>query len=77
MTNDTEVFDALRVDRLTGTTEWTKRTGTREAIHRDGLIIAPMSWGFCPHEWIDGRGYVDLELSRKHPYPHHNGDART
>jgi hypothetical protein len=25
---------------------------------------------YCPHQWIDDRGYVDLELSRKHLYPH-------
>jgi hypothetical protein len=69
MENDTEVFYAIRVDPRTGEHIRTERTGTREAIHRDGCVIDPMSQGFCPHEWIDSQGYVDLELSMLHPYP--------
>jgi hypothetical protein len=64
MTNDTEVFDAMRFDVFTGQSEWTKRTGTQEAIHRDGFLIDPLTQGYCPREWIDSRGYVDLELSQ-------------
>jgi hypothetical protein len=75
VTNDTEVFDAMRVDVMTGETEWTKRTGTRDAIHRDGFVIDPISQKYCPREWIDDRGYVDLELSRRHPYPHRDQEA--
>jgi hypothetical protein len=41
--------------------------GTREAIHRDGLKIDPVSRSFCPREWVGPDGYVDLELSRKYP----------
>ena len=77
MTNDVEVFDAMRVDVLTGQAEWTKRAGTRDAIHRDGFVVDPLSQRYCPHEWIDSRGYVDLELSREHPYPHHNQEVAT
>ena len=69
MTNDKEVFDAMRIDTLTGQREWTGRAGTREAIRRDGLVIDPISQLYCPHEWVDGSGYVDLDLARKHPYP--------
>jgi hypothetical protein len=70
MTNDTEVFDAMRVDVMTGHSEWTRKVGTRAAIRRDGFLIDPLTQGYCPHQWIDARGYVDLELSRKHPYGH-------
>jgi hypothetical protein len=70
MTNDTEIFDAMRVDVFTGQTGWTKRAGTRDAIHRDGFVLDPLSQRGCPHEWIDNRGYVDFELVRRHPYAH-------
>jgi hypothetical protein len=56
MTNDTEVFYAKRFDPQSGTYVWADRTGTREAIHRDGFVIDPMSQAFCPYEWLDGRG---------------------
>jgi len=41
--------------------------GTRKAITRDGFEIDAASIAFCPHEWINNSGYVDLELVRKHP----------
>lgn len=41
--------------------------GTRDAIRRDSLEIDPASLAFCPHEWINGTGYVDIELVRKFP----------
>jgi hypothetical protein len=75
MTNDKAVFDAMRFDIRAGQDIWSRRTGTREAINRDGYRIDPMSLRYCPHEWIDDRGYVDLELSREHPYPHHSVPA--
>jgi hypothetical protein len=71
MTNDTAVFDAMRFDIRAGEDIWTGRAGTRETINRDGYRVDPMSLKYCPREWIDASGYVDLELSRKHPYPHH------
>jgi hypothetical protein len=60
--NDTEVFYAV------GGGPW---KGTREAIHTKGLKIDPISQGFCPHQWLDESGFVDPELARKYPYPHH------
>jgi hypothetical protein len=39
-------------------------TGTREAIRRDGYCIDPISLKFCPHDWIDRRGYVDQDLAQ-------------
>jgi hypothetical protein len=68
MTNDTAVFDAMRFDIKSGTDVWTRSTGTREAISRDGLRSDPMSLNYCPHEWINDRGYVDLDLAYLHPY---------
>jgi hypothetical protein len=65
--NDTEVFYAVRENPATGERIPVNRTGTRQAIHRDGMFIDPMSWAFCPHQWLDGDGYVDLELSELHP----------
>ena len=56
MTNETEIVDAMCVDVFTGQTEWTKRAGTREAIHRDGSVFDPLTWEFCPHEQINSRG---------------------
>lgn len=67
MTNDTAVFDAMRLDPNSGEKEWIGRIGTRAAITRDGFEIDPASLGYCPHEWLDESGYVDLELSRKFP----------
>ncbi len=69
MTNDTAVFDALRVDAGTGDRVATGVMGTREAIVRDGLLADPLSMGYCPHEWINESGYVDLELARRFGYP--------
>ncbi|MCP3368458.1 hypothetical protein [Bradyrhizobium cajani] len=66
--NDTAVFDALRLDVGSGDRVATGLIGTREAIVRDGLFIDPLSIGYCPHEWIDGSGYVDPELARKFSY---------
>lgn len=68
MTNDTAVFDALRLDPTSGKSEWTGRTGTRKAIERDGLAVDSASLAYCPHEWIDATGYVDAVLVKKHPY---------
>jgi hypothetical protein len=68
VTNDTKVFDAMRFDVVSGDMVWTGREGTREAIRREKLAIDPGSWKFCPHQWLDERGFVDRELSRKHPY---------
>jgi hypothetical protein len=67
MTNDTAVFDALRLDPNSGLAEWAGRLGTREAIRSDGLEIDAASLSFCPHEWIDPAGYVDLQLVRQFP----------
>jgi hypothetical protein len=66
-TNDTEVFDAMRFDVVSGDMVWTGHVGTREAIRRERLAIDPGSWSFCPHQWLDEQGFVDRELSRKHP----------
>jgi hypothetical protein len=68
ITNDTEIFDAMRFDAVSGDMVWTGRVGTREAIRRAKLAIDPGSWNFCPHQWLDDRGFVDRELSRKYPY---------
>jgi len=68
ITNDTEVFDAMRFDAVSGDMVWTGRMGTREAIHREKLAIDQGSWKYCPHQWLDERGFVDRELSRRHPH---------
>lgn len=68
MTNDTAVFDTMRIDPTTGEREWTGRMGTRAAITRDGLEIDLASLCYCPHQWLNSSGYVDLELVRKFPY---------
>jgi hypothetical protein len=67
MTNDTAVFDAMLFDVSAGENVWTGLTGTREAIRRDGYSIDPISLNFCPHEWIDSRGYVDHDLAQNAP----------
>ena len=69
ITNDTEVFDAMRFDIVSGDMVWTGREGTREAIRREKLAVDQLSWKSCPHQWLDERGFVDRELSRKHPQP--------
>ena len=68
MKNDIAVYDALRFDSGAGESIGTGRMGTREAILRDGLTFDPASVSYCPHEWLDERGYVDLDLVRKHPH---------
>ncbi|MDH6263566.1 hypothetical protein [Bradyrhizobium sp. BR13661] len=68
MTNDTAVFNAVRLDPITGEKEWIGRMGTRTAIARDGLVVDPTSLGYCPHEWLEASGYVDLDLVRKFPH---------
>jgi hypothetical protein len=68
ITNDTQVFDAMRFDVVSGDMVWTGRVGTREAIGREKLAVDPGSWKRCPHQWLDERGFVDRELSRKHPH---------
>jgi hypothetical protein len=69
VTNDTAVYDAVRLDPSSGEQSWTDRMGTREAITRDGLAIDLGSLAFCPHEWINDSGYVDLTLVHKSPRP--------
>ena len=69
MTNDTQVFYAMRVNSVTGQLEPIGRAGTVEAIRRDSFQIDPMSENYCPHEWLDEHGYVGLELARKNPLP--------
>ncbi|MBR0828177.1 hypothetical protein JQ596_21810 [Bradyrhizobium manausense] len=69
MTNDTAVFDALCFDPQLGEKVSTGRMGTRQAIARDGLDIDADTLAYCPHEWIDASGYVDLELARKYRHP--------
>src|ERR1700757_5280270 len=66
MTNDTAVFDAVRLNIRTGSEVWTGRRGTPEAIRRDGLLIGG-ELRYCPHEWLDKRGSVDPELAQEHP----------
>jgi hypothetical protein len=67
MKNDTAVFAAMLFDPQTGENVWVGLTGTREAIQRDGYSINPISLNFCPHEWIDSSGYVDLDLAGNAP----------
>ena len=67
ISNDTEVFDAMRFDVVSGDMVWTGQMGTHDAIRQEKLAIDPGSWSFCPHQWLDERGFVDRELSRKHP----------
>jgi hypothetical protein len=68
MKNDTPVFDAMRFDANVGQDVWTGFTGTREAIQRDGFAIDKASLSYCPHEWLNSRGYIELELVRKHSH---------
>jgi hypothetical protein len=68
MKNDTPVFDAMRFDADAGKNVWTGFMGTREAIQRDGYAIDQDSMSYCPHEWLNSRGYIELELVRKHPH---------
>ncbi|MDA9389304.1 hypothetical protein CO683_28665 [Bradyrhizobium ottawaense] len=67
MTNDTAVYDTLRVDPINGGKEWAGRMGTRRAIARDGFTIDPASLAYCPHEWLNENGYVDLERVQSSP----------
>jgi hypothetical protein len=68
MTNDTAVFDAMRFDFEAGKDIWTGLTGTREAIKRDRYGIDPTSLNYCPHEWLDERGYVARERAKNATY---------
>jgi hypothetical protein len=79
MPNDTAVFDAMRFDFSTGDNVWTGLTGTREAIRRDGYNVDTIALRFCPHEWVDVRGYVDQDLAQNarretETVPHGIGD---
>jgi hypothetical protein len=76
MTNATAVFDAMRFDKSAGENVWTGLTGTREAIRRDGYDVDPLSLKFCPHEWIDNRGYVDHDLDQDAPQEPKNSAVR-
>ena len=69
MKNDTPVYDAVRLESAAAQPIWTGRIGTREAIARDGLFADGNSLAYCPHEWLDDQGYVDIQLVRKHPHP--------
>jgi len=64
-----EVFDVIEVDPTSGKTVWTGVTGTRAALQRDGFMIAPKASAYCPTDWLDERGYLDVELARRHPRP--------
>ena len=68
MRDDTPVFEAMRSDTQEDEDVWTGLMGTREAIQRDGLTIDIHSLSYCPHEWLNSRGYIDLELVRRHPF---------
>jgi hypothetical protein len=67
MTNDTAVFDAMRRDPISGRKTWIGYMGTREAIRRDGMEADTSSLSYCPHEWINSDGYVDLKLVQQFP----------
>ena len=67
MKNDTAVFAAMVFDAEMGENVWVGLPGPREAIQRDDYSINPISLNFCPHEWIDSNGYVDLDLQRNAP----------
>jgi hypothetical protein len=67
MKNDTAVFAAMLFDAQTGENVWTGLRGTREALMRDGYSIDPISLDFCPHQWLDNKGYVDLNSARTTP----------
>ena len=67
MRNDTPVYDVVHLGPDGEARRGIGSLGTREAIRRDGLQIDATSLAFCPHEWIDSSGYVDLELVRKFP----------
>jgi hypothetical protein len=67
MKNDTPVFDAIRFDAQSSEAVGIGLMGTREAIERDGFMIDKDSLSYCPHEWLNKQGYVDLKLVRMHP----------
>jgi hypothetical protein len=67
MKNDTPVFDAIRFDAQSSEAVGIGLMGTREAIERDGFMIDEDSLSYCPHEWLNKQGYVDLKLVRMHP----------
>jgi hypothetical protein len=58
--NDTEVFYAEGGGIL---------KGTPAAIHATGLQVDTnlLSRDFCPYQWLDESGFVDLELARQYP----------
>ncbi|MGY4350115.1 hypothetical protein [Bradyrhizobium sp. 187] len=58
----------VRIDPMNGGAEWAGRMGTRNAIARDGLTIDPTSLAYCPHEWLNESGYVDLERVQSSPW---------
>lgn len=67
MANDTAVYDTVRIDPINGVADWAGRIGTRRAIVRDGLAIDPAWRAYCPHEWLNENGCVDLERVRNFP----------
>ncbi len=69
MLNVIEVFDVVRVDPTTGQAVWTRLTGTRTALDRDGFMIDPKAMAYCPRECIDERGHLGAELARHHSRP--------
>jgi hypothetical protein len=68
MLNFIEVFDVMEVNP-SGQAIWTGLTGTRTALERDGFMIHPKAGAYCPADWLDERGYLDVELARRHPRP--------
>jgi hypothetical protein len=71
MMNDTAVFAAMLFDPQTG-------ENVSPAPVRYGYSINPISLNFCPHEWIDSRGYVDLDFAGNAPLAQtlpHGADA--
>ena len=68
MKADTSVFEAMRSETQAGEDVWTGLMGTREAIQRDGFAIDIHSLSYCPREWLNNRGYIDLKLVRRHPF---------
>jgi hypothetical protein len=32
-------------------------------------MIDPKAMAYCPIEWLDERGYLDVERARRHPRP--------
>lgn len=66
MLNVVEVFDVMQLDAISGDAVWIGQTGTRAALMRDGFVIDPKAMAYCRREWLNDRGYLEVELARKH-----------